>query len=217
MNRTYVATIVVTAVVAVCLAESRHFFMHMSANGAGTHAGAIHSPYAGQEERGIKALPQADVEGLLAGAGTPFGGMAKPAELNGYPGPRHVLDAVEAGEFEITGKQKIRIEGLYEEMKAQAIALGEEIVSIEQGIEDAFANGTVTSGRLRENVANSADTYGRLRFVHLKYHLRMVDVLTPEQVGRYNVLRGYAGNGNPCGNVPEGHDPELWKMHNGCS
>ena len=184
MNRTYVATIVVTAVVAVCLAESRHFFMHMSANGAGTHAGAIHSPYAGQEERGIKALPQADVEGLLAGAGTPFGGMAKPAELNGYPGPRHVLDAVEAGEFEITGKQKIRIE---------------------------------TSGRLRENVANSADTYGRLRFVHLEYHLRMVDVLTPEQVGRYNVLRGYAGNGNPCGNVPEGHDPELWKMHNGCS
>ena len=217
MNRTYVATIVVTAIVAVSLAESRHFFKHASANGAGAHASAIHSPYAGQGKRGIKALPQTDVEGLLTGAGTPFGGMAKPAELNGYPGPRHVLDAVEAGEFEITEKQKIRIEGLYEEMKAQAIALGEKVLSIEQGIEDEFANRTVTSGRLREDVANSADTYGRLRFVHLKYHLQMVDVLTPEQVGRYNTLRGYAGNGNPCGSVPEGHDPDLWKMHNDCS
>ncbi len=63
---------------------------------------AIRSPYVGQEARGIKALSQDDVEGLLAGAGSPFGGMAKPAELNGYPGPRHVLDAVKAVEFELT-------------------------------------------------------------------------------------------------------------------
>ncbi len=75
---------------------------------------AIYSQYAGQEIRGIKALSQDDIEGLLAGAGTPFGGMAKPAELNGYPGPRHVLDAVEAGEFKLTSDQEEQIEALYE-------------------------------------------------------------------------------------------------------
>ena len=215
MNKTCITAIIVTAVVAG-LAGTRHFLAHATARDTGKHTGALHSPYAGQEKRSIKALPQADVEGLLGGVGTPFGGMAKPAELNGYPGPRHVLDAVEAGEFEVTEKQKARIEELYEEMEVQAITLGEKIISIEQRIDDEFADKTVTIGRLRENVANSADVYGQLRFVHLKYHLEMVDVLTPEQVERYNTLRGYIGDDDPCEGVPEGHDPDLWKMHNDC-
>lgn len=216
MNKAYITAIIVTAIVAGGLAGTRHFLAHASASDTGKHTSALHSPYAGQEKRSIKALPQADVEALLAGAGTPFGGMAKPAELSGYPGPRHVLDAVEAEEFEVTAKQKARIEELYEEMKTQAITLGEKIISIEQRIDDEFADKTVTIGRLRENVASSADMYGQLRFVHLKYHLKMVDVLTPEQVERYNTLRGYISNDDPCEGVPEGHDPDLWKMHNDC-
>lgn len=176
---------------------------------------AIHSPYAGQEIRGIKALSQEDIEGLLAGAGTPFGGMAKPAELNGYPGPRHVLDAVEAGEFEITSEQKGKIEALYKEMRAEAIELGEEIINIEQAIDDAFVKGTITEDLLQEKVLESASLYGRLRVVHLKYHLSMVEILTPQQIEQYNDLRGYT-SGDPCENIPEGHDPEMWKLHNNC-
>jgi len=176
---------------------------------------AIHSPYAGQEERGIKALSQADVEGLLSGAGTPFGGMAKPAELNGYPGPRHVLDAIEAGEFEVNSEQKRRIEGLYTSMQAAAIPLGIQIVDIEKEIDAAFVNGTMTEDFLQEKVAQSADLYAQLRFVHLKYHLIMKNILTTEQVAQYNELRGYT-SGDPCENVPEGHDPKMWKLHNNC-
>jgi len=175
----------------------------------------IHSPYAGQEIRGIKALSQGDVEGLLAGEGTPFGGMAKPAELNGYPGPRHVLDAVEAGEFEVTVEQKEQIEALYDEMRSEAIALGEKIIDIEKAIDDAFANGTITEDFLQEKVLESADLYGQLRIVHLKYHLKMVDILTPQQVAQYNELRGYSSD-DPCANIPEGHDLEMWKLHNNC-
>ena len=67
---------------------------------------AIHSPYTGQEARGIKALSQDDIEGLLSGAGTPFGGMAKPAELNGYPGPRHVLDAIKRVSLKLAMSKK---------------------------------------------------------------------------------------------------------------
>jgi len=176
---------------------------------------AIQSPYAGQEIRGIKALSQEDVEGLLTGAGTPFGGMAKPAELNGYPGPRHVLDAVEAGEFELIGDQKEQIEALYEEMRSEAIELGNEIINIEEMIDDAFVKGTITEESLQEKVMESASLYGQLRIVHLKYHLLMVDILTPQQVEQYNDLRGYS-SGDPCENVPEGHDPEMWKLHNNC-
>ena len=176
---------------------------------------AILSPYAGQEIRGIKSLSQEDIEGLLAGAGTPFGGMAKPAELNGYPGPRHVLDAVEAGEFELANGQRKQIEALYEEMRSEAIGLGKKIVNIEKAIDDAFIGGTITEDILQEKILESASLYGQLRIVHLKYHLSMVDILTPQQVEQYNELRGYA-SGDPCENIPEGHDPDLWKLHNNC-
>lgn len=176
---------------------------------------AIHSPYAGQEARGIKALSQDDIEGLLAGAGTPFGGMAKPAELNGYPGPRHVLDAYDADEFQLSNEQHEQIEALYEEMRSQAIELGTKIIDIEKAIDDAFTSGTITDAFLQEKVTESAELYGQLRVVHLKYHLSMVEILTPQQVEQYNELRGYT-SGNPCENIPEGHDPEMWKLHNNC-
>jgi hypothetical protein len=47
------------------------------------------SPYAGQELRDVKALSNADIEAYLAGKGM---GYAKAAELNSYPGPKHVLE-----------------------------------------------------------------------------------------------------------------------------
>ena len=191
-------------------------FWRQHTTSSATHdESAIHSPYAGQELRGIKALSQEDIEGLVAGTGTPFGGMAKPAELNGYPGPRHVLDAVEAGEFELTSGQQKQIEVLYEEMRLEAIELGQKIIDIEKTIDDAFVNGTITDQVLQEKVLESADLYGRLRIVHLKYHLSMVDILTPQQVAQYNDIRGYT-SGDPCENIPEGHDPEMWKLHNNC-
>lgn len=132
--------------------------------------------------------------------------MAKPGELNGYPGPRHVLDAVEAGEFELTSEQQNQVETLYAEMRGEAVVLGEQIIEAEQTLDDT----------LQELVFASAALYGRLRIVHLKYHLAMVEILTPEQVAQYNELRGYLSD-DPCGNIPEGHDPELWKMHNNCT
>ncbi len=50
------------------------------------------SKYIGQENRKIKSLSSEDIESLETGTGDAFGGLAKLAELNGYPGPRHVLD-----------------------------------------------------------------------------------------------------------------------------
>ncbi len=176
----------------------------------------ISSPYAGQETREIKALSTKDIEGLLSGAGTPYGGMAKPAELNGYPGPRHVLDAVSAGEFEVTLEQREKIESLFESMRSQAIVIGEEIVELETEVDVALAMRTITTELLRENILEVGQLYGRLRLVHLETHLSMMDIMTEDQVDRYNRLRGYT-SGNPCDNIPKGHPPEMWKKHNNCS
>ena len=209
MNQKYLLIITVTVIVTVGFAGAWRFF--------DTNKSAIHSSYGGQEAREIKSLSQDDIRGLLSGAGTPFGGMAKPAELNGYPGPRHVLDAMEAGEFEMSDGQRAQIQNLYDEMKKDAIALGRQMVAVEQKIDDEFTDETVTEESLQNNIAKSARIYEQLRFVHLKYHLKMVDILTPEQITQYNILRGYIGNkSNPCDKVPEGHDSDLWKIHNNC-
>jgi len=52
------------------------------------HADTPASPYTGQQTRSIKALSPEDIDELRKGAGM---GLAKAAELNGYPGPLHVL------------------------------------------------------------------------------------------------------------------------------
>lgn len=188
--------------------------LHDSHEG-GEHESEIESPYAGQESRGIKALSEDDINGLQAGAGTPFGGMAKPAELNGYPGPRHVLDAVEAGQFNLTDEQQITVEELYQSMLNQSIPLGEQIIAVEKEMDDAFANGTITNENLSSWVNQSVSLYGQLRIVHLETHLEMVEILTPEQVEEYNELRGYTSD-DPCNDVPDGHDEQLWREHNNC-
>ena len=50
------------------------------------------TPYAGQQARTIKSLSKEDIAALLNGKGM---GMAKAAELNGYPGPVHLLELVQ--------------------------------------------------------------------------------------------------------------------------
>jgi len=210
ITSTTIIGIVVIIIVGVIFSQQ-----HTSISQTSDEKSSIYSPYAGQEARGIKALSQDDIEGLLAGAGTPFGGMAKPAELNGYPGPRHVLDAAKAGELELTSEQQKIIESLYEEMRSEAIQLGKQIIDIEKDIDDAFSRQKITKKFLQKKVSESASLYGQLRFVHLKYHLLMMDILTPQQVERYNDLRGYTST-DPCKNIPEGHDPEMWKLHHNC-
>ena len=52
------------------------------------HAQQPAAPYAGYQQRPIKALSEQQIADLRAGRGM---GLALAAELNGYPGPVHVL------------------------------------------------------------------------------------------------------------------------------
>ena len=146
------------------------------------------SPYAGLEEREIKALSAEQMAAFLAGDGM---GFALPAELNHYPGPKHVLDL--AAELELTGDQRERTQEVFDEMKDAAQRLGREIVEREKHLDGLFARGEISQESLTAVVGEIADLIGRLRVAHLHAHLEMVGILTDDQIARYERHRGYHG------------------------
>ncbi len=168
------------------------------------------SPYAGEEARTIKSLSAADVDDLLNGRGW---GLAKAAELNGMPGPAHILEMRE--DIALTPDQAERIETIRQAMQAEAIRVGARLVDLERDLDTAFASGDVDAETLRAMIAEIEAVRGELRYVHLVAHLETPDILTPHQVATYNRLRGY-GADDPCANLPAGHDAEMWRKHNGC-
>jgi Spy/CpxP family protein refolding chaperone len=148
------------------------------------------SPYAGMEHRAVKALSDKQIADLRAGRGM---GLALPAELNGYPGPVHVLEL--GDQLGLTGEQRARVQELHAAMKAEAVSLGERLIEQETDLDRQFATKSVTPASLQAATAEIGTTQGALRGSHLRYHLSMLDVLTPEQVQRYTELRGYQASG----------------------
>ena len=76
---------------------------------------AAHMPYAGQQARTIKALSDDDIAALRKGEGM---GMAKAAELNGYPGPVHVLTL--DAQLGLSESQRREVSVIFERMSAAA-------------------------------------------------------------------------------------------------
>lgn len=146
------------------------------------------SPYAGLESRAIKSLSEQEVADLEAGRGM---GLALAAELNGYPGPRHVLDLAEP--LRLTPAQRAETARLFVEMEHRAIALGARLLARERELNILFAERRATAETVAAASAAAADARGALRGHHLKYHLAMVELLSPHQVDAYRALRGYGG------------------------
>jgi len=145
------------------------------------------SPYAGQQSREIKALSAQEVGDLTSGRGM---GLAKAAELNGYPGPAHVLELRDA--LALSPEQQSRTEALFGRMQSRAIAVGNELLQEERALDAQFASHTVTPETLERSLARIAKLQGEVRHVHLEAHLEQIALLTPDQISRYNHLRGYA-------------------------
>jgi len=168
------------------------------------------SKYAGEEKRKIKSLSETDIEELKTGKGW---GLAKAAELNGVPGPVHLLEMKE--EIDLNTQQIRAIEDIYQKMKHEAIALGLELIELERALNNHFANRTITDELLRQILQQIARVHRQLRYVHLSAHLDTPDILKSEQITLYNKLRGYSSD-DPCENIPNGHDPDMWKKHHNC-
>ena len=144
------------------------------------------SPYAGEESRPIKALSPDEVSSLLAGKGM---GLAKAAELNGYPGPAHVLEL--ADRLQLSPEQRGKTQALFASMQAKAMSLGLALVDEERALDRLFAGKTATTEQVSASLARIGDLQARVRGAHLEAHLAQVLLLTPEQNAKYVELRGY--------------------------
>jgi hypothetical protein len=149
-------------------------------------------PYSGLETREIKALSDEQIADLRAGRGM---GFALAAELNGYPGPRHVIDLAEP--LGLTDGQLAEVQALFVRMQAETIPIGERLILLEAALDRLFREQTITPAGLEQPTRAIGETEAELRAAHLKYHLSTMAALSPEQIGRYKALRGYAASGAP--------------------
>ncbi len=155
------------------------------ANGQHAHFG-----YSGEENREIKALSNEEIQGYLAGHGM---GFAKAAELNQYPGPKHVLDLAE--KLQLSPKQIKQTKQIYNEMHREAVRLGTLYGEKERALDQAFAEGKIGVLNLNDLISQIGRLRAQIRAAHLHSHLKMKQILSSAQVRAYDELRGYSDEG----------------------
>jgi len=149
-------------------------------------------PYSGMQNRPIKALSDQQVADLKAGRGM---GLALAAELNGYPGPNHLIEL--SDQLGLTSIQLSNLKGMFDAMRSETIPIGEELVAQEEELDRLFAENVISEQQLKAATENIGETQARLRNVHLRYHLRTRALLQPSQIRRYAELRGYGADQAP--------------------
>ena len=147
-------------------------------------SGALQQHVHPQDPAAPSALSADQVKQLLDGEGM---GLAKPAEMHQYPGPKHVLDL--AKELKLTSDQQKDISAIREAMLATARPLGRSIVDAERGLDEAFKGGKVTEAELKQRLDAIARLHGELRLVHLRAHLLTKPLLSADQIKQYDALR----------------------------
>jgi hypothetical protein len=148
---------------------------------------AQRSPYLGQEQRQVKSLSAQDMKALREGQGM---GFAKAAELNGYPGPMHVLELRDA--LELSAQQTQATQQLMAQHKARARELGLQVIEAERALDALFTQSRATSEQVSQHTQRVAQLQAQLRAEHLNTHLAQTAFLNQTQIRRYSELRGYS-------------------------
>lgn len=149
--------------------------------------------YAALRQQEIKALSPQQIDDLRRGRGM---GLSLPAELNGVPGPLHVLQLRER--LQLTPQQETAARTISAAMQRDAVALGEEVIGAERELEALFREGRASGAEVDRLTARIGALQGRLRAVHLKAHLAMKELLQPQQLAAYDAARGYAADPAPA-------------------
>ncbi|MDA1257806.1 MAG: hypothetical protein O3C10_08190 [Chloroflexi bacterium] len=144
-------------------------------------------PYAGLQDRPIKAIGPDRVDDLLAGRGA---GYALAAELNSYPGPTHILQLAEP--LELSNDQRSKVDEIFKTMNADARRIGDVFVSLEADLDQLFREETINQTALVDLTTRISTAEGQLRAIHLSAHLTMKEILTETQIAEYDRLRGYS-------------------------
>jgi hypothetical protein len=154
-------------------------------------------PYAGQQHSSIPGLTEAEIASYRDARGM---GLARPADINGYPGPLHVLEQADA--LGLSNDQRSAVQALYDQMRSEASGIGNEFLAQYGALELAFRDGTITPEVLSGRTGEIGRIEGELRATHLKYHLATRAILTTDQIGAYMRLRGYASEEAPMEHRP---------------
>ena len=147
---------------------------------------ADQSHYVGEELLSIKSLSAEEVESIKSGEGM---GFAKLAELNHFPGPKHVLEL--ADDLDLTPLQLAATEALFRQMQRNAVDIGEELLRAEADLDRDFERSAISPNSLESALIEIGRIRAQLRYVHLEAHLRQERLLTEEQISKYDEVRGY--------------------------
>jgi len=142
-----------------------------------------------QNHKTLKSLSNNEINNYLTGKGM---GFAKPAELNNYPGPRHVLDI--SDELSLSKNQIDKTKFLFNQMQSTAKKLGAILIDKEMDIENLFSSSKATSENLSHLLIESANIKAKIRLAHLTAHIQQKDILNKHQIIKYNEIRGYSGD-----------------------
>jgi Spy/CpxP family protein refolding chaperone len=123
-------------------------------------------------------------------------GLAKAAELNHYPGPRHVLDV--ADKLGLSPEQMAATRALFDDMHAKAQALGKQFLAREDELDALFREQHADADKVGQLTAEIAALQGQLRAVHLTAHIRERALLSAEQVAEYDALRAHVSGEGPA-------------------
>lgn len=152
----------------------------------GQHGKGGHGQYAGQQARDVASLSDEEVKGHLDGRGL---GYARPAELNGYPGPMHVLELKK--ELALSPDQVSATTALFQRMQSRAREAGRAYIEAEQAVDAAFRSGSVDARQIAELVRTADLRRAEKRLAHLEAHIEMARLLSADQRKHYAELRGY--------------------------
>lgn len=144
------------------------------------------SSYAHSRGAEVTSLTDEEVRALRQGEGM---GLARAAELNHFPGPRHLLDL--ASDLDLSEVQIRRIRAIHDRMKSQAVAKGEDIIKVEKHLAELFASGDPSTRKLTQVTEHLGAMRGQLQAIHLLAHIEAAKELSAGQIREYDRLRGY--------------------------
>lgn len=147
----------------------------------------------GQAEGGMQGMgggmlggvSEQEKEALLKGAGLGAGMIAM---MNGYPGPKHVLEL--GDELELNAAQRESIGKTYGNVKAESVKLGTELVEKDEALTALFTSGSATTGEVEKLSRDIGELQGRVRAAHLNAHVETFDALTPAQREKLSSMQG---------------------------
>ncbi|MXZ81503.1 MAG: hypothetical protein F4Z15_09145 [Gammaproteobacteria bacterium] len=144
------------------------------------------SPYAHSRGTEVASLTDEEVSELRHGEGM---GLARAAELNHFPGPKHLLEL--APELGLSNDQVSRIRAIHDRMKSRAIAKGEDIIMAESHLAELFASGKPSIQEMTRVTGHLGTMRGQLQAIHLLAHIESAKELSHVQIRKYDRLRGY--------------------------